>query len=266
MGPEDGSAEVLKAGVEVVKLTYDDALKPVAQEVGKALGLIGQTVNAMLVPLQGFVWAWGQIADYVGATVPRVLEERGVPISRIQTPDADIAVPSLEALRYSKLRENFARLIATSMDAEHAGEAHPAFVEILKQMTPDEARILEFLPRLGRSEPLVDLTYLDNERGLFILERHVGTLATDARCEAPERLAAYVDNLCRLGLTERPDLEYLREDWRYDRIRALGVVKDAASRVPAGAMFSIQTGTIGVTTLGDAFRHACMTRPAPGEA
>jgi hypothetical protein len=197
--------ELIKAGVEVVKTAYDDALQPIATETGKALGTLGQAVNMALSPLRGLVWSWGQIEKYVSETIEQKLRERKVPKERIQAPDPDIAVPALEALRYSKLRENYANLLATSMDSAISKQAHPAFVEILKQLTPDEAKIIEFLPRVGLSEPLAELGHtVSKEKGHFTLVRHVGTLAYDAKCVNPTLLSKYVDNLCRLGLTEIP--------------------------------------------------------------
>ena len=200
-------SELIKAGVEVVKTAYDDALQPVARETGKALGTLGKTINMALSPLRGFVWSWEQIESYVSQTIERKLNERKVPKERIQIPDPDVAVPTLEALRYSKLRENYANLLATSMDSATSKQAHPAFAEILKQLTPDEAKIIEFLPNVGRHEPLADLAYtLSKEKGQFTMARHVGTLAFDAKCEDPDMLPKHIDNLCRLGLTEIPQM------------------------------------------------------------
>ena len=141
--------ELLKSGVEIAMTAYDEALRPRAKEVGKTLETLGKTVNVALSPLCGLVWSWEQIEDYVSVTIERKLKERAVPRERITTPDPDVAVPALEALRYSKLRENYANLLATAMDSATARDAHPSFVEILKQLTPDEARILEYLPRRG---------------------------------------------------------------------------------------------------------------------
>ena len=123
MDPKDN--ELIKAGVELVKTAYDDALKPIAKEAGKALGTLGKAVNLVLSPLRGLVWSWEKIEGYLGQTIERILEERGVPSDRVRTPDPDVAVPAIEALRYSKLRENYAKLLATSMDADTANEAHP---------------------------------------------------------------------------------------------------------------------------------------------
>jgi len=251
--------EIIKAGVEVVKTAYDDALQPIAAETGKALGTVGKAVNMALSPLRGLVWSWEQIENYVSETIERKMRERNVPKERIQVPDPDIAVPALEALRYSKLRENYANLLATSMDSAVSKLAHPAFVEILKQITADEARIIEFLPRVGLCEPLADLGHtVSKEKGHFTLARHVGTLAHDAKCTDPSLLSTYIDNLCRLGLTEIPPMTKLAEDYRYDRIRELDLVKNVEQEIPEGSTLEFDPKMIGLTALGGAFREACV--------
>lgn len=260
----DVKAELMKGGIEFIKTTYDDALQPGAKEVGKALQTLGRAVNVALSPLQMFVWGWEQVAEYVADAVPQKLAQRKVSSERIKTPDPDVAVPALEALRYSKLRENYATLLATSMDIDSAHEAHPSFVEILKQLTPDEVKILEFLPRVGLHEPLVNLGYfVSADVGQFTTNRNVGTLGTDAGCEYPEALPKYVDNLCRLGLTEIPILTVLAQDWRYDRILALGIVKNGKEDVPQGSTFEVEKIVIGLTNLGSSFREACTMSPIP---
>lgn len=269
-GKEDSSGEdaggikkeLVKAGVEVVKKAYDDALQPIAKETGKALGTLGKTINMALSPLRGLVWSWEQIEDYVSEAVERKLKERKVPEERITTPDPDVAVPALEALRYSKLRENYANLLATAMDSAVAKEAHPSFVEILKQLTSDEARILEYLPRVGLHEPLADLAYTVSEaKGQFTFMRHVSTLGADAKCDFPEMVPKYIDNLCRLGLTEIPPLLKLAEEFRYDRIKRLAIVKAAEKQIPEGSSFDFVPKVFGLTVLGGAFRAACVAEP-----
>ena len=250
--------ELIKAGAEVVKTAYDDALQPIARETGKALGTLGRTINVALFPLRGLVWSWEQIESYVSETIERKLNERKVPKERIQTPNPDIAVPALETLRYSKLRENFANLLATSMDTETALDAHPAFVEILKQLTPDEAKLLQYLPPKGKSEPVVNVVFKLPEKGEFILFRNASTLGQDAKCEFPDLTPKYLDNLCRLGLAEIPDGRWLFDDWRYDKIRKSKTVIDALKSAPHDGKTDLTKKLIGITDLGEGFRKACI--------
>lgn len=262
-GEEDTPGGLIEAGVAVVKVAYDDALKPVSKQVGKALETLGKSINVALSPLRGMVWGWEKIEEYLTITVERKLQERQVSHDHVKTPDPDIAVPAMEALRYTKLRENYANLIATAMNDQTANDAHPSFVEILKQLTPDEAKMLEYLPNVGRYEPIVDLGYTLPDKGTFTTHRHVGTLASDAKCEDVQSLPQLVDNLCRLGLTDIPPLLRLNEVSRYDRIRALEQYGSIKAAIPHGGTFHEALLMIGLTHLGVAFRRACIDPLGP---
>ncbi len=134
---DDGSeSELLKAGVELVKAVpiYEDAIQPLAKELGKAGGAIGEAVNAAFLPLRGAIWGFNNIASFLENRVSKNLTTRNVPRERIQFPDPDVAVPAIEAMRYSKLRSQYAELLTTAIDSETARHAHPAFVEVLSNL------------------------------------------------------------------------------------------------------------------------------------
>lgn len=137
-------AEAVKSVCEAVPV-YQDAIQPAAQELGKSLLTVGKAVNAALSPLKVLIWGYDRIEDFV---INRVAEKlRSVPPGDIRTPEPHVACPALEALRFTgheeTLREMYANLLANSLDARTAEIAHPAFVDIVKSMSPDEARIMQ---------------------------------------------------------------------------------------------------------------------------
>jgi hypothetical protein len=66
-------------------------------------------------------------------------------------PKPMIAGPTIDAMKYcgSKphLRDLFANLPATAMDARTAENVHPAFVEIIKQLSADQAKMIKLAAR-----------------------------------------------------------------------------------------------------------------------
>ena len=58
-----------------------------------------------------------------------------------------IAVPVVEAMRYNshkeELREMFTNLVGAAMHADSI-DAHPAFVDIIKQLSPDEGKMIKY--------------------------------------------------------------------------------------------------------------------------
>jgi Abortive infection alpha len=69
-----------------------------------------------------------------------------IPPENRATPNPRIAVPAIQALAYSFdekiIREMFANLLEADSKVDRKGKAHPAFVQLIKQMTPLDAKVL----------------------------------------------------------------------------------------------------------------------------
>ncbi|MDR6943027.1 DUF4393 domain-containing protein [Mucilaginibacter pocheonensis] len=95
--------------------------------------------------MKGLVWGYEKIEEWINMRVVQKLEN--VPQENIITPPLQIAGPTIEALRYTgednEIRELYANLLATSMNKETLHKAHPGYVEILKNISTDEAILLK---------------------------------------------------------------------------------------------------------------------------
>lgn len=199
---------------------YEDALQPMAKETGKALATVGRAVNAALLPIRGLVWGIEQIEQFVHTKVAKKLEK--VPVENIQTPDPAIAGPALESLRYTghkeALSEMYANLLASSMDSETARNAHPGFVEIIRNLSSDEAKIMCFIAEAG-TQPIIDIhRKTRKEISSTITNELVTTIAHDAGCEHGALTGSYLVNLQRLGLINIDKGRFLASPTAYDRI------------------------------------------------
>lgn len=199
---------------------YEDAIQPLAKETGKALQTVGRTVNAALLPVRGLVWGIEKIEEFVYTKVSKKLAN--IPVENICTPDPAVAGPALESLRYTghkeSLSELYANLLASAMDKETAKTAHPGFVEIIRNMSADEAKLLEYIIKVDVA-PIVDIKQvLANNGGEIKVHELVSTLGTDAGCEHRDLTSSYLVNLERLGLIEIPRDGHLTKPDAYDRI------------------------------------------------
>jgi hypothetical protein len=122
-----------------------DATKLAAQTAGQRL----KRVAALALPDVAEMRT--RVAE-LEERVDRKLE--AVPAERLVSPPATIATPA--ALQYAllgdgpevaELREMFENLLAASIDRDTAASVHPAFVSMISQLTPDEARILKSIDR-----------------------------------------------------------------------------------------------------------------------
>lgn len=176
------------------------------------------------MPLRGLVWGLEQIETYVHDALTNRL--KGIPADRIQPPEPTVAGPALEALRFAgkeeALREMYANLLATAMDRHTAERAHPAFVEVIKQLSPDEAKLLALVA--GTAYPVaqphpVIIVRARAKEGLPVtwdLRRHLSLLGVQAGCLHPHLTTQHLDNLCRLGLIIIPEKRRYPDDAVYE--------------------------------------------------
>jgi hypothetical protein len=96
----------------------------------------------------------------------------------------------------------YANLLAAAMRKDLAGEIHPAFVQVIQQLSPDEALILSHIAAQPR--PLELRESLDSrgrrEFGTDYISNQFSQLCTRAGVVRPDFSDAYLDNLLRLKL------------------------------------------------------------------
>jgi hypothetical protein len=263
----DKSGAITDAAKAIAAITenvpvYQDAVQPAAKEVGKGLHLVAKAVNAALVPVEAFVWGVDQIREFVHTRVAKKLEN--VPPDEIQPPKPHIGVPTIDALRYTgsepDLADLYANLLATSMDRATAYTAHPGFVDIIKNMCPDEARIMRYLSKVHKY-PLVDVRLVQRSDQTFhVTHRHVSLLGVDSQCEHPPLASNYIDNLERLGLLEvRTDVRMSAEE-PYKRIEEYPQVASilADLKKVEGKSVEVDKFRVEVTDLGKQFIGTCV--------
>jgi len=213
---EKEEAKVAKAlGLEkVVPEIYKDLFQPATKEFGRSLKLTADAVNLALAPIQGLIWGGETIRDYITVAVTKRLKD--LPPKQIVYPKPSVAGPAIEALRFfgseSKLRGLFANLLASAMDTNTASTVHPAFVEIIKQLSPEEALILSYIAKLD-SFPRISKETIANIRGMTATEK-ASKAAFSKMCRHIEGVKekdaeTYLDNLRRLQLLE---ITYTFED------------------------------------------------------
>jgi hypothetical protein len=194
------TVEVIEGIVKAVPI-YDDLAKPTVQKLGRALD---GSIRLFLAPVSGLIWGYDKIANWLPDAISEKLNSRGVPEERVITPAPSVAGPAIEAMRFvgnePALREMYANLLATAMDSATANQSHPSFVEIIKQLTPDEAKIIKYL-KSDTWYPVVDLLSLHIERHEFdYLRRNITLLGDLAGVSHSQSCPSYIDNLQRLGL------------------------------------------------------------------
>lgn len=156
------------------------------------------------------------------------------------------------------LRAGMAELLNQSANADPARATEHLYTTILRQLMPDEARILAALAD-GEPRPAVDVllrTPLGGTRRVLL--RNASSVGRHAGVSEPGLVPTYLTRLCRLGVVdigeEDPDLGD-----QYDTLLTERLVRDAGDRARrarrGGPRFVRRT--VMISELGRGFWAAC---------
>ena len=195
-----------------------------------------------------------------------VVTENGAGPAAPPTPEAAVTVPAEEeaaaAARSRRtqraLREQGADLLRRSAEVDidaDEDEAHPAYVRVLEELAPDEARILRLLAQEG-PQPAVDvrsggpLGKLRDE----LVAAGLNMIAMEAGLRRPDRVQRHLHNLYRLGLVWF-SREPLEDPARYQVLEAQPEVDEAMQRAGRGRTVR---RSITLTPFGTDFCDTCL--------
>jgi hypothetical protein len=214
--PDEDPIKVAKDGIslvaEVIKAAGDNPqVKAAAGNLGQTAVTLTKTINNVLVPLAAINFAFDKARAYFSGKFQQEIAEKAqaIPLEHIIEPKASIAGPTLQGLAFTHeepdLKEMYLNLLATSMDGRAASVAHPAFVEIIKQLDSEDARLVRGVLQSSTAIPIVQIhRKLKDGVGYNLLVQHLFDLkdsTTGMPIEDPQ-LPAMIDNWIRLGLVE----------------------------------------------------------------
>lgn len=195
--------------IQTVPELYNDALKPSAKEVGKTSSLLLRTINAALSPLE--IWVLNK--EYNVAEIKKLLALKleNVSPDKIVSPKPYVAVPAIQAISYSMdsedLRDLYANLLSKAMISDTQEEVHPSFVEIIKQLSPIDAKVFKEIASQC-TFPVATLTVSEYE-STNPMDRLDGAIKsysyhnlTNIRFSDYSSVLLSLDNLLRLRLVE----------------------------------------------------------------
>lgn len=242
-----------------IKDVYEDLAKTTVSESGELIGLVPSVLNALFDP----VHTWAMQINHSRAMMRKLMavKLKNFEPHMIVQPEPHIAIPTLLASSYcddEELRDMYATLLANSMHSMMKENAHPGYVEIIKQLTPDEARLFKRLPPKGLCEPIIDLMETrPGKEGVFVYYSNASVLGVEANCDFPDNTPIYINNLCRLGIAEIRNIP-LYDEWRYDKILKSESYARIREGIPKGHKVSETEKMFGITDFGVSFRKVCI--------
>lgn len=253
--------EITKATIEVGKDIAKDVLSPTSKSIGDNLGLLVDGV-------MGWLGYWGQKQAikrevYLNEYKEKIVERISlIKEENLVEPQIRIVGPAIEASKFyiedKDFREMFAELIASSCDKETEQLVHPSFPDIIKQLSPMEAKILQFFVQ-KQTFPCVKLYAEDKDKNTIRPYRHI--IIDFSPCihsfGMTDELAFThsIDNLIRLGIltlnSQVLELSYdynnFKEHWYYKEVEKQGY----------GDM-QLKKYRLELTEFGEKFKKCCL--------
>jgi hypothetical protein len=207
--PIDDVKKGVEVIAEIVKAAGDHPdVKASGAQLAETALTVTTAVNVCLLPLAAMNYGVAKAKEYFQTRFARDVDEatKHIPPEHIVEPKPSVVGPALQALAFTheeeQLKNLYLKLMATAMDGRSASKAHPAFVEVIKQMTSEEAvhlyKLLKF-PYL----PMAELKlHRHDSTGHQVLARHLIPYVyvdTGEQLEHPGH-ETMVDNWARLGL------------------------------------------------------------------
>lgn len=201
---------------------YKDLGRPVLQPIGEILGFLPRTLKLTLSGWEKWLINGEESIRLTAVAIQEKLEK--IPQEKLVEPEPYVAIPAMQQLSYCQnsegLRDMYANLLVASMNSDTKWDVHPAFVDIIKQLTPDEAKYLKSLPgEIMNIHPIIDvgISLSDDAKGTNPIISNFTNYNIN-QLEHPEQICSYIDNLVRLKLIEIPPERHIVDQTVYKAI------------------------------------------------
>lgn len=255
----DHLAKGLGKAIETVPDLYEDAFQPTVQETGKLIARVPRAINAAFSGLD----KWILNKEYSISETKKLLSQKleNVEPEKIVEPEPYVAVPAIQAISYSmnskELRDLYANLLAKAMNIDTKEFVHPAYIETIKQLSPDDAAYFKHIYSL-ETRPLIDVRLNLSNSLSSIIAANCNLFSTGY----VKSFALSLDNLCRLGLVKIPLDIWYGDESVYDQLlfalKSEYTLEKYKRSIPNATGISFVNKRIDITDYGTNFYTVCV--------
>ncbi len=245
----------------------NEGLKPLVQSIGNTLSSIWSVCFGW-IDFSAEKLQFKRQRELISFKETLEQEISKIPEDKLCEPKLSIVGPALEASKFyfedNDLRSMFAKLIANSMNLETQDYIQNAFVEIIKQLSPHDAKILRIFNSGSTRLPIASFRLKNENTGVYQNYYPLVFLHKDY----PERFlsenAIAIINLERLGLISTTFSSFIADPSEYEiyeksYLRNNLPGKDTTSySLPDDKKLAIIKGTASLTEYGAAFILSCL--------
>ena len=226
--------EIVNSTKEVSLEVYKDTAQPIVRPIGEILSFLPRTIKLVLSGWEKWLINGEESLRLTAEATRERL--KAIPEGKLVEPEPYVAIPAIQQISYcqnsEELRGLYANLIAASMNMDTKWKVHPSFVDMIKQLNPDEARFIKNLvPHPMMIHPLIDVTMHPNGRdGHYTIITNFTNINYD-QLEYPENICSYIENLERLKIIEIPPMESLVDNNSYKELENHPFVQNRLTRI-----------------------------------
>lgn len=253
--------EQTKGGVAVE--VYKDVVRPVVKPIGDILGFLPRTLKLTLSGWEKWLINGEESLKLTAEAIKEKIQK--IPEEKLVEPEPYVAIPAIQQISYCQnngdLRDLYANLLTASMNIDKKWQVHPSFVDIIKQLTPDEAKIIKSIPSFKNNfMPAIDVKLMHKDQSINGHQLYITnftTLGLDV-IENKENICSYIDNLIRLKILEIPPTYHLTDETLYKPLEESSILKNMIPQ-PYQILYKIgyQHKIIAVTNYGLLFKQIC---------
>ena len=260
---EDDFLRSVARSPEVVLEVYKDLGKPGVQQVGKALGTVLGLGNTILWPIH-------LINEKSRLALESNLEKYRVKLAHVPQEDIcpvapEIGVPIAEKLSYVTndiISDMYLELLARASLSHSASIAHPGFVNIIDNLSPDEAVLLQTMQHQLDGIPFIEMRFqVKDEQKWITVHPMILQDKYYATLQYPDNIPAYISNLQGLGIFEVQDDVYLDLNETYSELEQVGKrLCSSFSEIDSRRQLTSNRGRIMMTGFARMFLSACFSK------
>lgn len=185
----------IKSIIPVDKI-YEDTLSPAMKQIGKSLESVAKTSRFLLAPFEYLAMQHDRWERHLKKVSERVENDNLI------EGHPQIVIPTLEGLSLTYentlLSELFINLLTVSIDKTKQKFAHPAFPNIIRQLSHDEAVLLFYLKK--KSYYIKQQSDYILEKNMFVDKRIIFEEFPLEKLDFPESIWMNMNHLNSLGI------------------------------------------------------------------
>ena len=206
---------------KTIENAYDDGVK---KTLKSSSGIVSTVLdffhNTVMYPMQKYnLYAENKLNDYA---LHLQEETQKIPDKFLINPKVNILGPVFDGLKYNLdeeyIKEMFTNILISDMDIRKQNKVLPSYIEVVKQLSRDDAMFLKELKdeRLIKDLPIIKFKEVDNKNKYFnYVTSSIICLPDNKFKEIPPIV---LDNLLRLQIIDIPHDQYIANITLYNDI------------------------------------------------